>query len=72
MNQRKKEAEKVARRLFGLWGWQGIMNNGLYAEPGLLRLANNWLKKNGYVTYKVGETKSSREWEDSQYYIKSI
>ena len=69
--ERRPEAEKIARRLFGVYNWQGMLTDGLNGPSGLSRLANNYLKKRyDYTKWRVGETKYADG--TSRYWIKSL
>jgi hypothetical protein len=46
-SDRKDRAETVARIVHGIAGRGGIENNGWKAEPGLGRLATNYMQKRG-------------------------
>jgi len=70
----KQEAEKIARRLFGCWDWQGIQNNGLFSElAGMSEYINRSvirrIKPEG-STWLVGE----KQFEDgtAYYFIKRL
>lgn len=69
--ERRMKAWIIARRLFGVYDSNGVLNLGLHGPSGLAQLANNYLKKHyDYTNWRVGETKFNDG--TSLYWIKSF